>query len=247
MTPLHWVSRRAAPRHCRHAHCRHRGPADDLYQRQVRTRTARIARLGAIALSVPSHIMPSAASSRSTWLNSPPSALMPGPEPGDGGMIRITARRRSPGSPRPARTASRSPGWIARPGSTRTAAARPSSPGRTPRARAHRPGTGGGTRPDPGLPPLQHDEHQIVLGQPLAHAPPASATADHAADKRKFCGTHHDPRHRGCPYGGAPFMRQAELCTRKRLLPPGRRPRYWSQYVLPGPEFLGTKTWPRLA
>jgi hypothetical protein len=41
----------------------------------------------------------------------------------------------------------------ARPGSTRTAAARPSSPGRTPPGRARRLGTGDGTRPDPRRPP----------------------------------------------------------------------------------------------
>jgi len=39
-------------------------------------------------LSTPSTTMPSAAGSRSTWLNSPPSApFVPGPEPGDGRMI----------------------------------------------------------------------------------------------------------------------------------------------------------------
>jgi hypothetical protein len=89
-------------------------------------------------LSVPSATMPSAASSRSTWLNTRPAPAHAGPGTGRWSHDRDAARRRSPGSPSPARTAFRSPGSTARPGSTHTAAAPPSSPGRTPPARAHR-------------------------------------------------------------------------------------------------------------
>jgi hypothetical protein len=109
--------------------------------------------------------------------------LVPGPGTGRWWRDRDAARRRSPGRPHRAGSAARSPGWTARPGSRRTAAAPPSSPGRTPPARARQPGTGTGTRPDPGWPPRPAPRTPDHPRAATRACPPAAATADHAADK----------------------------------------------------------------
>jgi hypothetical protein len=109
--------------------------------------------------------------------------LVPSPEPGDGGVIGPQPARAQPVGHIAPRTASRSPGWTARPGSRRTAAAPSSSPGRTPPGHDRRPGTGGGTHPDPAQPP---HPARCTPGRPWAATracPPAAATADHAAGK----------------------------------------------------------------
>ena len=135
-------------------------------------------------LTVPSNTMPSAANSRSTWLNSPPSAVSwRARNRARWSHDPDAARQRSPGNRRCARTAVRSPGRTAHLGSTRKATRQPSCPDQTPPGRAHQPGAGGGTRPGPGLPPRPRPRTPDRPRAATHACPPASASADHAAGR----------------------------------------------------------------
>ena len=109
--------------------------------------------------------------------------LMPGPEPGDGRVIRVQAAGDHPVAHiahAPLLDHPAGPLALAVPVQQQR---RPSSPGRMPPARAHRPGTGGGTRPGPGWPPRPARRTPDRPPAATRACPPASATADHAADK----------------------------------------------------------------
>jgi hypothetical protein len=59
---------------------------------------------------------------------------------------------------------------------------------------------------------IEHDEHQIVPGQPLAHVHRQQQRLITLREKEILRHTQ-DPRHRGLPNAGAPFVRQADPCS----------------------------------
>ena len=169
-------------------------------------------------LSVPSDTMPSAASSRSTWLNNTAQRLlMPRPEPGDGDMIRAQPAGdhpvgHVPHAPLPGHPAG--PLTLAVPIQQQRhhhlrVKRRPPVP-IGPDRRRNPPRSRWPPRPAPRTPDRPRAATRAY--------PAASASADHAADKGKFCSINHDPRHQARPHGGAPFMRQAEICAAGEMI-----------------------------
>jgi len=153
--------------------------------------------------------MPSAASSRSTWLNSPPSAsscrtrnramVHDRVQPAGDHPVGHIAHAPLPGHP-----ADRSPC------STRHSS-RPSSPGSNAARPCPSAGTGGGTRPDPRWPPRPARRRPDRPRAAIHACPPAAATADHAAGKGNPA-THTIIPGAGCPTEARRLWRQAEIC-----------------------------------